>query len=94
MSETIRDYIKRRLLWSLGLLAGGGALGMACALIKPESKAFFVGLALLVGSGFIAIKCPRCGYRFDYSFRTPPVRVILGTVDKCPECGVALDEPL
>jgi hypothetical protein len=98
MNETIRDYLKRRIRWSMG-----GAV--ASWLIIPLSMANgreqlpWVSAVGVVGFGgailsMLWIKCPRCSVRLGQSIAgSLGVPWLKPQPNFCPYCGVSLDEP-
>lgn len=106
MNGTIRDYIKRRVWWCLGIgIAGwlliplGGAIAKTLPDRIPEGALSAVGVAVfaiaMLAMQRIA-KCPKCMAKLGRTIAMP-LAFSWGSGPKinfCPYCGVNLDEPL
>jgi hypothetical protein len=102
LNETIRDVLKRRVRWSMGLGLAGFVLFMLTPLVgRPGSDGF--GLLPLFGFGlfFVAmlsvqwlIRCLKCDSRLgqEMAFRLG-LSIFRKPPNFCPYCGVSLDEP-
>jgi hypothetical protein len=98
VNETIRDYIKRRVRWSMaigfaGWLVFGSGIVTGNQAISPFVDA--VG-ALMFGGAILAmqwIKCPKCSTRLGQIGMTLAVPGLKPQPNFCPYCGVSLDEP-
>lgn len=103
MNETIRDRIKRRVRWCMGVALGGWlvfplATASTAAAGKPRPELMVLGF-LLFGGAILAlqwlVKCPRCSQRMGQEIG---MRIGLSVFRKppnfCPYCGVSLDEPV
>ena len=106
MSQTIRQYVKRRVWWcaaaAIGgwlVLALGGAAGNSLPDGIPKAVMPIAGF-LLFGGAIVAmqriVKCPKCKARLGQTIAMP-VAFSWGSGPKvgfCPYCGVSLDVPL
>ena len=105
---TIRDYIRRRVWWCLGIGFAGWALipfgsALASALPKPilpGALSFSVVGALVFAGAMLVmqriVKCPKCLARLGRTIAMP-LAFSWGSGPKigfCPYCGVSLDEPV
>jgi hypothetical protein len=106
MSATIRDYIKRRVWWCVGIAVAGWLmfpLGAAIAKNLPDgvSKAAVPVVGFVMFGGAILamqwmVRCPKCKARLGRTIAMP-VAFSWGSgprVNFCPYCGVNLEEPL
>ena len=95
MSETIRDYVDRRLRrFYLSCAIGFGLFLVPSLLNEHESRSQLLKIAglLILALGAIAmasVTCPRCSKPLGNSFMWQR-----GTLELCPHCGVRLDERL
>jgi hypothetical protein len=94
---TIRDYIKRRVRWTMAIglggfilfAFGGGAAGVPIFAIIGAIG--FGGAILLIGN----IRCPRCRASLGQTIAMPVgMYFVSDKVNFCPYCGVSLDEPM
>lgn len=99
MNETIRDYLKRRVWWCMGV-GFAGWLVFASALfterhsINPVVNA--MGAMVFGGAIVFAqywIKCPRCSVRLGQIAFTLGIPGLRPKPRFCPYCGVSFDEP-
>jgi ribosomal protein S27AE len=102
--ETIRDYLKRRDRWIRGWRIAGWVLMLVLfALVfwdRTEQHrsvrigAFIVFCVALGAQGYLrtSTRCPRCG--FDLRSKPATVNWLEVSKDRCPSCGVSLDESL
>ncbi len=103
---TIRDYIKRRVRWAMGigigswvLLAIVGPLGAGgYRLAQSLLPVFAVVGAIGFGGAFISImfiRCPKCRASLGQSVAMPTAMRLSGRrINFCPYCGVSLDEQM
>jgi hypothetical protein len=97
MSETIRDYLKRRVRWTWGIAfacwlvaAFAGSAGVKNPFFLVAAVAGFGGATL----SMLWIKCPRCSVRLGQSIAgTLAIPGLRPQPNFCPYCGVSLDEP-
>ena len=102
MSETIRDYLKRRTRRFMAIGFGSWlffALSAGFGHIGPKlGPAVFVGFGILFGAVLALlffVKCPKCGTGFWQL--AGQLALHWGSrrrVNFCPYCGVSLDEPM
>ena len=105
MRKTIRDRIKRRARWSVGvallgwfLAAVPGFIGMATRPTPPAAIGASVLGFLVFAGAFIAmmfIRCPKCSARISHTIAVPVGFSFGGLrqrINYCPYCGVNLDE--
>jgi hypothetical protein len=104
MSQTIRDYIKRRVRWLFGMgIVGwlmfpvsefaGGDRGPGAVSLAVVGMLVFAG-AILALNYFV--KCPKCRANLGRTVAVP-IALSFGSgpkVNFCPYCGVNLDEPM
>ena len=106
MTETIRDYVKRRVWWCIAVAVGGWflvPLGAALAGNLPDGLARaalpIVGFVMFGGAILalqMIVRCPKCRARLGRTIAMP-VAFAWGSgpkVNFCPFCGVKLDEPI
>jgi len=102
MNETIRDYLKRRVRWCMGIAICGWVLiplSMSANKVIPEPFPQILGF-LLFGGAILAMqrvaKCPKCKANLAKTVAMP-IAFEWGSGPKigfCPYCGVNLDEPV
>jgi hypothetical protein len=99
---TIRDYVKQRTRWALGVAALAWLTVMALLSVPSISKsrdwpAWFLPCGAVMFLAIQApklIKCPRCFRRFGDTANRIGVPLWRATINFCPHCGVSLDEPM
>ena len=103
--QTIRSYIKRRVVWCLlAAVCGWLLFPLAGAVAKdlPESMRAAIPAvgALLFGGAILAmyriVRCPKCKARLGKTIAMT-LTFSWGSgpkVNFCPFCGVSLDEPV
>jgi hypothetical protein len=98
---TIRQYIKRRLAWALGVAISAWLLlvaSMVTAGKEPPVPLIAVGMLTFFGAVVfvnLAIRCPRC--RGNLGITIVPAMFSFHSKRRasyCPFCGVSLDEDL
>jgi hypothetical protein len=98
---TIRDYIKRRVRWAMGigisswlLVALLGPLGFHSNVLPVFAIVGVVGFGGAILS-IQFIRCPKCKAPLGQTIAMPmALRVGGRQVNFCPYCGVQLDEPM
>jgi hypothetical protein len=107
MGTTIRDYIKRRVRWAMGIGIGSW---LVLAIVGPLGSEAYPPLqhvlpvfAVVGGIGFggamismLFIRCPKCRARLGQTIAMPTALQFSRwspQVNYCPYCGVSLDEP-
>ena len=97
MNETIRDYLKRRVRWSMGVgLCAWLSLAVSASAGVRNPLVFFAGVLVFGGAtlSMLWIKCPRCSVRLGQSIAgTMAIPGLKPQPNFCPYCGVSLDEP-
>jgi hypothetical protein len=88
---TIREYIKRRMRWTLAAV-------IVCSLLA-SAKGIIGLLGTLGGVGAVVsvlfIRCPKCRRDIGTITGVPAAFYFFGhRVKACPHCGVSLDEPI
>lgn len=105
MRKTIRDRIKHRVRWTLGIALFGWFLAAAPGLVAMATRsapraaigASMLGL-LTFAVAFISmmfIRCPKCSARISHTIAVPVGFSFGGLrqrINYCPYCGVSLDE--
>lgn len=102
MNESIRDYLKRRVRWTMGVGFLGWLLVLSPGMTKGRTPPIAIGTAALGMLLFLAslgsmlfVRCPRCRGRIGQSIAWQVAFYWIGRrVNYCPYCGVHLDEPL
>ena len=105
MPQTIRERLRRRMLWSNTILIAIAFLGFALPPLmplEPDARRLTIAVAavsLVAWAAFARrFPCPRCGRDIGGMFGNrasgfaPSGRDDKPT-DRCPHCGVSLDEP-
>jgi hypothetical protein len=87
---TIREYIKRRLRWTLLVVIICSLLAAAPGIIG------LLGTVGLVGACFsvLFIRCPNCRQDIGTHIGIPVAFYFTNGVKNCPRCGMNLDEPM
>ena len=99
MSETIRDYIKRRVRWLMAIgLAAWLSIPLWMAATHDPAQPYVPFVAITVfGSAVLGmqffVRCPRCKARLGQIGMQIGISFLKPTVNFCPYCGVSLDEP-
>jgi len=101
-SQTIRDYIKRRVRLAFAVLIAAW-LAFPVSIAATHGRGPAPSLALLAGAVFCGVivylnwfvKCPRCGARLGQTIAMP-LAFSWGRrqMNFCPYCAVSLDEPV
>jgi hypothetical protein len=98
---TIRQYIKRRVLWGFGAFVGAGVISFALgSLVANRNLANAISLiAMFAGVvGYLSalfIRCPKCRANLSLTIAIPTAAHIFGRkVQYCPYCAVSLDDPM
>jgi hypothetical protein len=93
MTQTIREYVNRRLRWFyLSCVIGIGLFFVPGLLEEHEGLSQWLKIASLVilalgATTMASVTCPRCSKPLGKSFMWQR-----GTLEFCPNCGVRLDE--
>jgi len=96
MNETIRDYIKRRVRWCMGIGIAGWVVIATSIGTRVENPIVSMLGFLTFGGAILAlqwIKCPRCSVRLGLLGIGLGVPGLKPQPNFCPYCGVSLDEP-
>jgi hypothetical protein len=106
MNETIRDHIKRRVWWCLGVgFAGWLLIPLGAEIAKslperiPAATLSCGGVIVFAGAMLVMqriVKCPKCNAKLGRTIAMP-LAFNWGSGPKinfCPYCAVNLDEPL
>ena len=106
MNQTIRDSIKRRVWWCLGvgitgwiLIPLGGAVARTLPDSIPAGAISSAGIAVFAVAMLVMqriVKCPKCKAKLGRTIAMP-LAFNWGSgprISFCPYCGVNLDEPL
>jgi hypothetical protein len=97
MHETIRDYLKRRIRWTMGMAFGAWLLFPLLRAAGVDNPMVFLVAIVPLGVALISmlwVKCPRCSTRLGQSIATAvAVPMFSPQPNFCPYCGVSLDEP-
>jgi hypothetical protein len=103
---TIRDYIKRRVRWAMGIGIGSW---LVLAVVGPlGSKAYpslqhllpVFAIVGVIGFGgaiisIASVRCPKCRASLGQTVAMPTALRVGGRqVNFCPFCGVTLDESM
>jgi hypothetical protein len=98
---TIRDYIKRRVLWGFGIAFASWliiALTSNMGFGGPRPGYLpFIGVFGFMGAilSFLFIRCPKCRARLGQTIAVPAAFRLSGPqVKYCPYCGVNVDDEL
>jgi hypothetical protein len=95
MRETMRDYLRRRYRFALigvviGTLLMICAPGSAWTIALEMAGAVVLAIALLIGE---RTRCPKCRKLFDHRVIAALVRYSHAPPERCPRCGVDLNQP-
>jgi ABC-type Fe3+ transport system permease subunit len=88
---TIREYIKRRMRWTLVVVIVCSLLASATGIIGLLGTVGVLGAVL----SLLFIRCPKCRRDIGTITGIPAAFYFFGhSVKTCPRCGVSLDEPV
>lgn len=106
MVETIRQRLRRRMLWSNMILIAIAFFGFALPPLmplEPDARHLTMGVgavSLVAWAAFARrFPCPRCGRDIGGMFGNrasgfAPSGRKEKPADRCPHCGIGLDEPM
>lgn len=95
MRETMRDHIRRRSRLALvGVFIGAllmiSAPGTALTISLEITGAVVIGSALVIA---VRTRCPKCRRPLDRHVIAALVRCSQAPPERCPHCGVNLNQP-